>query len=121
LKGLERIKEAVVRFVKGSDPYEQAVEAFIKELQKTLIQADVNVKLVYELSNKIREHARSSEPPPGFSRRDWFIKIVYDNLAELFGGDRSPSIIPPKQPYVVLMVGVQGSGKTTTCAKISYL
>ncbi|GAY25417.1 signal recognition particle protein [Desulfurococcaceae archaeon AG1] len=121
MKGLERIKEAVVRFVKGSDPYEQAVESFIKELQKTLIQADVNVKLVYELSNKIREHARSSEPPPGFSRRDWFIKIVYDNLAELFGGDRSPSIIPPKQPYVVLMVGVQGSGKTTTCAKISYL
>ncbi len=120
MKSLEKIKEAVVRFVKGSDPYEQAVEVFIKDLQKILIQADVNVKLVYELTNKIKEQARTSEPPPGFSRRDWFIKIVYDSLAELFGGDRSPSIIPPKQPYVILMVGIQGSGKTTTCAKISY-
>jgi signal recognition particle subunit SRP54 len=120
LKPLEKIKEAVVRFIKGSDPYEQAVDFFIKELQKNLIQADVNVKLVYELSNKIREQARSSEPPPGFSRRDWFIKIVYDNLSELFGRDRSPSTTPHKQPYVILMVGVQGSGKTTTCAKIAY-
>jgi len=120
LKSLEKIKEAVVKFIKGSDPYEQAVDFFIKELQKNLIQADVNVKLVYELSNKIRNQARSSEPPPGFSRRDWFIKIVYDNLAELFGGDRTPSITPQKQPYVILMVGVQGSGKTTTCAKIAY-
>jgi signal recognition particle subunit SRP54 len=120
MKSLERIKEAVIRFVKGSDPYEQAVEAFIRELQKSLIQADVNVKLVFDLSNRIREQARSSEPPPGFSRRDWFIKIVYDNLAEIFGGDRIPSAAPPKQPYVILMVGIQGSGKTTTCAKIAY-
>jgi len=120
LKPLERIKEAVVRFVKGSDPYEQAVDFFIKELQKNLIQADVNVKLVYELSNKIRGQARTSEPPPGFSRRDWFIKIVYDSLSELFGGDRIPSVAPQKQPYIILMVGVQGSGKTTTCAKIAY-
>jgi len=120
MKSLERIKDAVIRFVKGSDPYEQAVEAFIRELQKSLIQADVNVKLVFDLSNRIREQARSSEPPPGFSRRDWFIKIVYDNLAEIFGGDRIPSAAPPKQPYVILMVGIQGSGKTTTCAKIAY-
>lgn len=120
MKSLERIKDAVIRFVKGSDPYEQAVEAFIRELQKSLIQADVNVKLVFDLSNRIREQARSSEPPPGFSRRDWFIKIVYDNLAEMFGGDRIPSVAPPKQPYVILMVGIQGSGKTTTCAKIAY-
>jgi len=120
LKPLERIKEAVVKFVKGSDPYEQAVDFFIKELQKNLIQADVNVKLVYELTNKIRSQARSSEPPPGFSRRDWFIKIVYDSLSELFGGDRVPSVAPKKQPYIILMVGVQGSGKTTTCAKIAY-
>jgi len=120
MKSLERIKDAVIRFVKGSDPYEQAVEAFIRELQKSLIQADVNVKLVFDLSNRIREQTRSSEPPPGFSRRDWFIKIVYDNLAEIFGGDRIPSAAPPKQPYVILMVGIQGSGKTTTCAKIAY-
>lgn len=119
MSGLERIKRAVLDFLRGSDPYEQAVEGFVKELQKTLIQADVNVKLVLDLSSRMRERARSSSPPPGFSRKDWFVKIVYDSMAELFGGDRVPSTAPPRQPYKILLVGVQGSGKTTTCAKMA--
>ena len=119
MKGLETLKDLVSKFLKGSDVYEKAVDNFIKDLQKTLISADVNVKIVYELTRKIREEALSSNPPPGFTRRDWFIKIVYDNLVRIFGGDVSPQITPSKQPYVIMMIGVQGSGKTTTCAKLA--
>jgi len=120
MKFLESIKKAIADFLRGKEPYEIAVEHFIKELQKALLRADVNVKLVLELSNKIRERAIKEKPPPYISRRDWFIKIVYDELSNLFGGDRKPNVFPSKTPYIMMLVGVQGSGKTTTAAKLAY-
>ncbi|MEL9929783.1 MAG: signal recognition particle protein Srp54 [Sulfolobales archaeon] len=119
MKGLEGLKDLVVRFLKGSDTYERSVDNFVRELQKTLISADVNIKVVYDLSKKIREEALSTTPPPGVTRRDWFIKVVYDNLVSIFGGDTLPNVTPHKQPYIIMMIGVQGSGKTTTCGKIA--
>lgn len=119
MKGLDTLRDLVSRFIKGSDLYEKAVDNFIKDLQKTLISSDVNVRIVYELTKKIREEALSTNPPPGFTRREYFIKIVYDNIANLFGGDQIPSVTPSKTPYVIMMVGVQGSGKTTTCGKLA--
>lgn len=117
---LESIKNAVANFLRGRDPYNIAVENFVKELQKALLKADVNVKLVIELTNRIRERALKETPPPYVSRHEWFIKIVYDELAALFGGDRKPNVFPMKTPYTIMLVGVQGSGKTTTVAKLAY-
>jgi len=119
MKGLESIKDLINKFIKGTDLYEKAVDNFIKDLQKTLIAADVNIKIVYDLTKKIREEALSSTPPPGFTKKEYFIKIVYDNIANFFGGDKVPSVTPGKQPYIIMMVGVQGSGKTTTCGKLA--
>ncbi|MEZ0290820.1 MAG: signal recognition particle protein Srp54 [Sulfolobales archaeon] len=119
MKSLEGLKDLVSRFLKGSDLYERSVDNFIRELQKTLIAADVNVRIVYDVTKKIRESALSSTPPPGVTRREWFIKIVYDNLVSLFGGDTIPSVTPQKLPYIIMMIGVQGSGKTTTCGKLA--
>lgn len=118
---LSDLRSAVARFIKGREPYEVAVENFVRELQKALLRADVNVKLVFTLTRRIRERALKEAPPPYVSRREWFIKIVYDELAQLFGGDKTPSIFPPQTPWVIMLVGVQGSGKTTTAAKIAYL
>ncbi len=120
MKFIDEIKRVVVEFIKGKEPYEVAVENFIKELQKALLRADVNVKLVIELTKRIRERALRSEPPPYISKREWFLKIVYDELSELFGGDRKPNVYPVKTPYIIMLVGVQGSGKTTSAAKIAY-
>lgn len=117
---LDSLKKLVADFLRGKDPYEVAVENFIKELQKTLLKADVNVKLVLQLTNSIKERALKEKPPPLVSRNEWFIKIVYDELSNLFGGDVKPQIFPQKTPYVIMLVGVQGSGKTTTAAKIAY-
>ncbi|RLG76988.1 MAG: signal recognition particle protein [Thermoprotei archaeon] len=113
------MKEAVAGFLKGSGSYKEAVNNFIKELQKTLIKSDVNVKVVLELTKEIKEKALESEPPPGVLRREWFIKIVYDSLVELFGGE-APEITPKKLPWVIMLVGIQGAGKTTTAGKIAY-
>ena len=119
MKGLERLRSAVASFLKGKGKYEEAVNQFIKELQKTLISADVNVRVVLELTRRIKERALESEPPPGVLRREWFVKIVYDSLVELFGGE-APEILPKKLPWIMMLVGIQGSGKTTTAGKLAY-
>ncbi len=119
MPGLDAIRDAVRKFLRLSGPYERAVEEFIRDLQRALLTADVNVRLVFQLTKKIRERALREKPPPGASRRDWFLKIVYEELVKLFGGDKEPEVKPPYTPYVIMLVGVQGSGKTTTAAKLA--
>ena len=119
LPGLDDIRRAVRKLVKGSGTYEKAVNEFTKDLQKALLTADVNVRLVFELTKKIRERALKEEPPPGVSRREWLVKIAYDELVNLFGGDHAVEVKPSYTPYIIMMVGVQGSGKTTTVGKLA--
>ncbi|MCD6488043.1 MAG: signal recognition particle protein [Desulfurococcales archaeon] len=117
---LEGVRNALLRFLKSGKSYEESVKEFIKELQKELIKADVNLRVVLSITRGIKERALKEEPPPGVSRREWLITIVYEELIKLFGGEKSPEIKPPKKPWVILLVGLQGSGKTTTAAKIAY-
>jgi len=117
---LDGVRRAVQKFVRGGGTYQKAVQEFIRDLQRELIKADVNVRLVFDLTKRIKERALKEEPPPGASRRDWFIKIVYEELSRLFGGDAEPEILPPKTPWIILLLGVQGSGKTTTAGKLAY-
>ncbi len=117
---LEGIRKALAGFIKGRGDYEKAVKQFIKELQKELIKSDVNVKLVLELTKNIRERALKEEPPPGITRREWFVHIVYEELSKLFGGEKKPQIKPHKKPWIIMLVGLQGSGKTTTAGKLAY-
>ncbi len=119
MPGLEDIRKAVSKLLRRSGPYESIVKEYIRDLQKALIAADVNVRLVFDLTKRIREQALKSEPPPGVSRREWLVKITYEELARLFGGDYEPEVKPPYTPYVIMMVGVQGSGKTTTVGKLA--
>lgn len=119
MKGLETIKNLVTSFLKGGESYEKSVDEFIKELQKILIKADLNVKLVFEFTKGIRDDALKSEPPSGVLRREWFIKIVYDKFVELFGGEGEAQVTPNKVPYTIMLVGIQGSGKTTTAGKLA--
>lgn len=107
------------KFLKGGSTYKDSVEEFIRDLQRELIRSDVNIKLVKELSENIRKKALEEEPPSGITRKEWFIKIVYDELSNLFGGDTNPEIEPKKTPWIILLVGVQGSGKTTTAGKLA--
>lgn len=114
------LKEAVKKFFTSTSSYEQSIEEFVKDLQRILIKSDVNVKTVFELSNKIKKRALEEKPPTGVSRRDWFIKIVYEELVHLLGGEEEISFLPKKKPYIIMLVGIQGSGKTTTAAKLAW-
>ncbi len=116
---LEGLKEAVRKFLGGGPSYKDSVNEFIRDLQRELIRADVRVDLVKRISDEIRQKALEREPPPGVSRRDWFLKVVYDELVSLFGGEEPPRVEPRKLPWTILLVGVQGSGKTTTAGKLA--
>ena len=115
---LDNLKDAVKKFL-GSSDYNKAVNDFIKDLQISLIKADVNIKLVNELTTKIKNRRSSEKPPSTIERREWFISIVYQELSNLFGGNKEPDVMPKKLPYVIMLVGVQGSGKTTTSGKLA--
>jgi len=117
---LDGLRNAVSKFLKGGSTYKDSVEEFIRDLQRELIKSDVNLKVVKELSENIRKKALEEEPPSGISRKEWFIKVVYDQLSELFGGDISVDVEPKKTPWIILLLGVQGSGKTTTAGKLAY-
>ena len=119
MPGLDDLRRAVGKLLRKSGPYEALVNEYVRDLQRALISADVNVRLVFNLTKRIKERALKEKPPPGVSRREWLVKITYDELVKLFGGEAEPEVKPPYTPYVIMMVGVQGSGKTTTVGKLA--
>ncbi len=97
---------------------EEAIKEVIKEIQRALIQADVNIKLVFGLSKTIEERALEEEPPKGITRKEHVITIVYEELVNLLG-KKPVEVEVEKKPYKILFLGLQGSGKTTTIAKLA--
>ncbi|MDS0295936.1 signal recognition particle protein Srp54 [Halogeometricum luteum] len=95
---------------------EDDVDEIVREIQRSLLSADVDVSLVMELSSSIEDRALHEEPPGGTSARDHVLKIVYEELVELIG--ESTDI--PLEPQTILLAGLQGSGKTTTAAKMAW-
>ncbi|HIH96706.1 MAG TPA: signal recognition particle protein [Thermoplasmata archaeon] len=86
-----------------------------RELQRSLLQADVQVKLVFELTQKIEKRALEEKPPAGMSSQEHTVRILYQELVKILGERKEISL----KPQVMLMVGLYGQGKTTTCAKIA--
>lgn len=97
---------------------EKAVKELVKDIQRALLQADVDVKLVLELTKKIEKRALEEKIPPGLNRRAHVVKIVFEELSE-FLGKPSKFELEPGKTKIVMMVGLQGSGKTTTVAKLA--
>ena len=95
---------------------EEDVEEIVKEIQRSLLAADVDVSLVMGLSDAIRERGLGEEPPAGTTARDHVLKIVYEEMVALVG--ESTEI--PLEEQTIVLAGLQGSGKTTTAAKIAW-
>ena len=97
---------------------EDNISDMMREIRLSLLEADVNYKVVKEFTNKVKEKALGEEVNKSLSPGDLFVKIVRDELQELLGGDSAPLTVG-KIPTVCMMVGLQGSGKTTTAGKLS--
>jgi len=99
---------------------EKAIKELVKDLQRALLQADVKVDLVFELSKNIQKRALSKELPPGITRREHVIKTVYNELVTVLGEKTEVIRVKPGQTTIIMAIGIQGSGKTTSCAKLAY-
>ena len=97
---------------------EDNITDMMREIRLSLLEADVNYKVVKEFTNKVKEKALGEEVNKSLSPGDLFVKIVRDELQELLGGDSAPLMVD-KKPTICMMVGLQGSGKTTTAGKLS--
>jgi len=109
------LRGALKKIASASRLDKPLVEEAVREIQRALLQADVNVKLVMNLSNRIRERALDEKPPAGMNPREHVINIVYQELINLVG--KSSEVALKKQ--TIMLVGLQGSGKTTTAAKLA--
>jgi len=111
--------EALRKVFRAPAVDEALVKELVRDIQRALLQADVNVKLVLQISERIERRALKEKVPPGISRREHLIKVVYEELTRFLGEKPAPLKIEPGKRKVLMFVGVQGSGKTTTCAKLA--
>jgi len=98
---------------------EATVKELTRDIQRTLLQADMNVKLVLEISKRIEGRALKEKVPPGVSRREHVIKVVYEELTRFLGEKPVPLKVEPGKRKIIMLVGIQGSGKTTGAAKLA--
>ncbi len=113
------LHEALRRIFKASVVDEAAVKELVHDIQKALLQADVNVKLVLDISKRIEERALKEKVPPGVLRREHLIKVVYEELTRFLGEKPVQLKIEPGKKKTIMLVGIQGSGKTTNAAKLA--
>jgi signal recognition particle subunit SRP54 len=97
---------------------EENISEMTREIRLALLEADVNYKVVKEFVNNVKEKALGEEVQKSLKPGDVFVKIVKDELTELLGGEKKDLNLSGN-PALLMLVGLQGSGKTTTIGKIS--
>ena len=121
LEGLGKsLRTALAKVFKASRVDKELVKSLVNDLVRTLLQADVQVDLVIGLAKRVEDRALNEKPPPGVTRREHIVKVVYDEVVKLLGGENVSSPVPKLgKMNVYMLVGLQGSGKTTTACKLA--
>ena len=119
LENLGRQLDNAIRRIKRLPMVDKdAISALIQDLQRSLLSADVKVELVFQMTENIKKEATNTTLQKA-KRKDFIIKLVHDELIHLLGGRPAPIRIKPGKKNVILLVGIQGSGKTTTVGKLA--
>ena len=112
--------EKMARFLRGEVKVtDKAMTEALKMIRLAFLEADVNYKVVKDFEARIRDKALGEEVLNGLNPAQQVIKIVRDELAAILGGSQKPLQFSSRPPSVVMLVGLQGSGKTTTCGKLA--
>lgn len=118
---VEKMSNAFSKFRNKGKLTEADVKAGMREIKLALLEADVNFKVVKEFIARVSERAVGDEVLESLLPAQHIVKIVNEELVELMGGTNQKINIAPKPPTVILMCGLQGSGKTTHCAKLARM
>ena len=127
------LRSALKKIVGASDINEELIDSLSKDIQRSLLQSDVNVRQVLSITKNLKERALNEQPPKGLTKKDHIITILYNEISSLLGYtgnqiihiDKTPSLqedsfnFQPGKKNIVLMLGIQGSGKTTCTVKIA--
>ena len=122
LDALSEKLERVLKRLRGQGVLtEQNVAEALKEVRVALLEADVNFKIVKEFLERIREKAIGADVLQSLTPGHHVVKVVWDELRDLMGRERAGLTLASTPPTVIMMVGLQGAGKTTTCGKLARL
>ena len=113
----DSLKNTLSKITKALFVDEKLINELVKDIQRALLQSDTNVQLVLALSNKIKERAKEN-PLPGLTKREQLVSIVYEELTN-FLGKETHEITITKKPTQIMLIGLFGSGKTTTAGKLA--
>lgn len=116
----ERLQNAIKMFRGTKEITEEDLKAPLREVRMALLEADVNFKVVKGFVGKIKERALGAEIQQNLSPSQQIIKIVDEELTNLLGGTQEKLAVASKPPTIIMLVGLQGAGKTTTVGKLAY-
>src|SRR5437667_160331 len=112
----------VLKDLRGQGKLTEAhVEAAMSEIRIALLEADVNFKVVKAFVDRVKEKALGQEVMGSLSPAQQIVKVIYDEMVEMLGGTSTQLLFTKRIPNVVMIVGLQGSGKTTTTGKLARL
>jgi len=114
----DRLDKAISKIKGYGKITEDNIKDVMKDIRMALLEADVNYKVVKEFTNNVAEKALGQEVSSSINPADMFVKIVKDELVELLGTDNQ-ELYTSGNPSILMLVGLQGSGKTTTAGKLS--
>jgi signal recognition particle subunit SRP54 len=113
------LNDAVKKLLRLAVVDEKAVKELVRDLQRALLQSDVNVNLVFQISQAVEKKSLEERLPPGISRREHVIKVLYEELTRFLGEEPAKLAIEPGRHHVIMLVGIQGTGKTTAAVKLA--
>ena len=117
----EKLENAFKKFRNKGKLTEADIKAGMREIKLALLEADVNFKVVKDFINSVSERAVGADVLESLLPAQQIVKIVNEELTALMGGTQSKLTISPKPPTVVMMVGLQGAGKTTHAGKLALV
>tara|TARA_Y100000310_G_scaffold341821_1_gene442294 strand:+ start:630 stop:1988 length:1359 start_codon:yes stop_codon:yes gene_type:complete len=110
------LRESLRKIARAGYIDKETLETTVKDIQRALLAADVNVKLVFKISENIKKRASDEKPKTGLSKREHVVNIVYEELMSSLAGEAGE--LKLKDKGRIMLVGLFGAGKTTTCAKL---
>ncbi|MGA3878901.1 signal recognition particle protein [Bacillus pumilus] len=117
----DRLQQTISKIRGKGKVSEQDVKEMMREVRLALLEADVNFKVVKDFVKKVSDRAVGQEVMKSLTPGQQVIKVVKEELTELMGGEESKIAVAKKSPTVIMMVGLQGAGKTTTTGKLANL